>query len=237
MNLKLRWPWRKIERHPAVTRNLEFFANFDQARPIESYDIVSLDTELTGLSPRRDEIVSIGAVRIKNLKIVVGENFFCYVRPSGDLPKFSTLIHRITPEQISDAPTLKEVLPDFVEFCGDSLLLGHFLELDMAFLNRACRKLLGGMMRNPGIDSMRLAQVFQEQEWRSGHREPNPNVSYNLTALARKYELPLFEKHDALEDALQTAYLFLFLATKLQQAGHSTLKDFYLSHPRRVLTL
>jgi DNA polymerase III subunit epsilon len=229
MDFKRFWPWTRTKKHPVLFENESFFSAFDQNRPIESYEFVSVDTELTGLSPRQDQIVSIGAVRIRNLRIVAGENFFSYVHPTRALPKDSTLIHRITPEQLKNAPELDSVLPDFVRFCGQSLLVGHYVALDMAFMNKAAKKILGGSLRNPCVDSMRLAQAHQEHRRRSHYGRFNPAVSFNLSVLAREYNLPLFVQHDALEDALQTAYLFIFLVKKLRRAGYITLKDFYLA--------
>jgi DNA polymerase III subunit epsilon len=225
--VKIQWPWPRREKHPILTRNEEWFSRFDQDQPVESYDFVSFDTELTGLNPRHDEIVSIGAVRIRNLRIVAGDNFFSYTRPNRSLPKDSTLIHRITPEQLTDAPDLATVLPEFVEFCGDSLLIGHYVNLDMAFVNRAGRRLLGGTLKNPCVDSMRLAQAYQEHQRRTNFGRVHVGTSYNLAVLAREYDLPLFMQHDALEDALQTAYLFVFLVKRLKEAGYLTLKDIH----------
>jgi DNA polymerase III subunit epsilon len=222
---RLLWP----EKHPVLRKNRQYFAGFDRDKPVESYEFVSIDTELTGLNPTRDEIVYIGAVRIRKLRIVVGENFFSYVKPSRSIPKGSTLIHKITPEQIKTAPDLKDVLPDFVEFCGSSLLVGHFISLDLNFIHRACRKHLGGVMRNPFLDSMRLARAYNEQQGHAHYDGYNPGAPYNLTRLAEKYHLPLFAKHDALEDALQTAYLFLFLVNRLRQSGSRNLDDFVIA--------
>ncbi len=188
-----------------------------------------MDTELTGLNPRRDEIVSIGAVRIKNLRIVVGDNFFSYVRPAGGLPKDSTLVHRITPEQLKAAPDLGEVLPEFIEFLGSSLVVGHFIPLDLSFLNRASRKLLGGKIKNRWLDTIKLTRGYEETQHHDFYDGVNPGASYGLTHLAEKHNLPLFAKHDALEDALQTAYLFLFLVRRLRSAGFVTLDDFLLA--------
>jgi len=212
-----------------LKENQESFEHFDSSLPIESYDFVCFDTELTGLNPRRDEIVSIGAVRIRNMRIQLGENFFSYVLPARDLPKDSTLVHRITPEQIKDSPDLQTVLPDFVKFCGGSLLLGHYVELDMAFVNRALRKQLGGAMHNPCVDSMTLAQVYHETTRKNRPGRVKYSLSYNLGNLTREYGLPRLEQHDAMEDALQTAYLFIFLVRRLREAGYITLKDFFLA--------
>jgi DNA polymerase-3 subunit epsilon len=221
------WPWIRVPKHPILQENASHFSKFDQTSPIETYDFVAFDTELTGLNPKQDEIVSIGAVRIKDLRIVLGESFFAYVRPTGNLPKNSTLIHGITPQQIEDAPAIEEVLPEFVKFCGKALLIGHYVGIDMAFLNKALRKHLGGTMNNPCVDSMKLAGVFQDHRSKSNVEISGLGKSFNLAALAREYGLPLFTQHDALEDALQTAYLFLFLVKNLKEAGYLRLTDFY----------
>lgn len=228
----LQWLVRLLgagKKHPRILENQEHLSGFDPHLPIESYDFVCFDTELTGLNPRRDEIVSIGAVRIRDLRIVVGENFFTYAHPAQSLPKVSTLVHRITPEQIKGAPELESVLPDFVDFCGSSILIGHYVALDLAFLNRALRRYLGGGLSNPSVDSMTMAQVYHEHSKKRLPGRVKFSVSYNLGNLAKEYDLPMFEQHDALEDALQTAYLFLFLVRKLREIGYVTFRDFSLA--------
>lgn len=217
------------ELDPLMERNRLYSRSLDQGLPVARYDFVSVDTELTGLDSRRDEIVSIGAVRIRNLRICLTECFHAYVKPEKPLPKDSTLIHRITPGQIKNAPFLAEVLPSFVDFCGDSLLVGHYIGLDMGFINRACVRLFGSPMANPCIDTMRLAQVYKEEQWENYYDQFNLQISYNLTDLAREYNIPVFPSHDALQDAIQAAYLFLFLIKKLRNGDITTLKDLYMA--------
>ncbi|MFC1835117.1 PolC-type DNA polymerase III [Thermodesulfobacteriota bacterium] len=221
--------WLRPELHPVIKANQERFVDLDWTGPLEGCEFVSVDTELTGLNPRVDEIVSIGAVRIRNMRIVAGENFLAYVKPKRELPRDSTLIHRITPEQIKSAPPLSEVLPQFIEWCGSALLVGHYVGLDMSFLNKAARGLLGGPLGNPCVDTMKLAQAFQEQLWRDYYDRFNLGVSLNLTALARRFGLPRFDQHDALEDAFQTACLFIFLVKRMMASGCGNLKELYQS--------
>ena len=148
--------------HPVLVENKRLFADFDQGRPLHDYTFVVCDTELTGLNKRKDEIISIGAVRIVNLQIELSQTFHSYVRPVNIDPNQATLIHRITPEQLKVAPPMEEVLPEFIEFCGNGLLVGHFVGIDMHFLNKAARRTLGGMLSNPSIDTMRLARGYEE---------------------------------------------------------------------------
>ncbi|RUM91016.1 MAG: 3'-5' exonuclease [Thermodesulfatator sp.] len=219
--------WRRS--HPVIQENHAYFQNFDQTGTLLDYDFVVFDTELTGLNSRKDEIVSIGAVRIRGLRIIMSENFYVFVKPEGELPKDSTLIHRITPEQIKNAPPIEEVLEDFVRFCNGSLIVGHYIDLDMGFMNKATRRILGGIMANPCIDTLRLAQVYREEQWGNYYDQFNYNISFNLADLAKEYNLPQMDQHDAFQDAIQTAYLFLFLIKKLKKGGITTLKDLYLA--------
>jgi len=215
--------------HPALVKNKRLFADFNQGRPLHDYTFVVCDTELTGLNKRKDEIISIGAVRIVNLQIELSQTFHQYIRPKNIDPNQATLVHRITPEELKSAPSTEEVLPKFIEFCGDGLLVGHFVGIDMYFLNKAARRTLGGMLSNPSVDTMRLARGYVEAKCTDFYGGCDQASSYNLDVLTEEFHLPKFKPHDALEDALQTAYLFLFLVKKFKHGGIDTLKELYLA--------
>ncbi|MCA1945159.1 MAG: 3'-5' exonuclease [Desulfovibrio sp.] len=215
--------------HPAILANNAIFRSLDQNRPIEEYDFVVLDTELTGFSVAEDAIVSIGAVRIRGMRLNPADSFFAMVDPGRPLPKASTLVHRITPQAVEGRPRLQEVLPALVEYCNGSLIVGHHIGLDMRFLNHACSRYLGGTLATPCLDTLKLAQVYEAEQWENYYDRYQSNVSYQLGDLAVRYGLPLFDRHDALQDAMQTAYLFLYLVRSLRQGGIATLKDLYLS--------
>jgi len=215
--------------HPALVKNKRLFADFDQGGPLPEYTFVVCDTELTGLNKRKDEIISIGAVRIVNLQIELSQTFHQYIRPKNIDPNQATLVHRITPEELKAAPAMEQVLPAFIEFCGNGLLVGHFVGIDMHFLNKAARKTLGGTLSNPSIDTMRLARGYEEANCTDFYGNCDQTSSYNLDALTEEFHLPKFKPHDALEDALQTAYLFLFLVKKFKHGGIHTLKELYLA--------
>jgi len=228
MSLSARLPWRKRV-HPVLRANRELFRDFDQSRPLETYEYVVLDTELTGLNRRRDEIVSIGAVRVVGLRIELARSFHTLVRPRRIRPSEATLVHRITPQELEQAPDPEEVLPAFVEFLGRSLVVGHFVDIDIHFLNKACKDYLGGTISNASIDTMRLARGYREAACMDPYRRCGHSGSYALEALTREFDLPRFQPHDALEDALQTAYLFLYLVKKMQPRGVRSLRDLYRS--------
>ena len=220
------FPWLR-KPHPALLKNKKLFRDFDQGKELREYDFVVCDTELTGLNRRKDEIISIGAVRIVNLQIELSQSFHRYIRPENINPNQATLVHRITPQRLEQAPPIAEVLPDFVDFLGNGLLVGHFVGIDMHFLSKATRKTMGGLLSNPSVDTLRLARGYKESRCTDFYGNCDQSASYNLDLLTEEFKLPKFKPHDALEDALQTAYLFLFLIKKYKHGGINTLKGLY----------
>lgn len=169
---------------------------------------VVLDTELTGLDPRKDDIVSIGAIRMAGGRIELGQTFHELVRPRTALDGRSVVIHGITPSQVAGKPSIDEVLPDFLRFCGGDILVGHCLSIDLSFLNREARRLSGAPFRNPVVDTLSL------YGWLRHHRAENPifsvplNGNLRLFDMAKAFGIPVRGAHDALADAFITAQLF-----------------------------
>lgn len=226
MLLKKLFSRKKKDVHPTIRENNDFFRDFNKNLPLQNYNFVVFDTELTGLDRKLDDVVAIGAVRIKNLQICCSETFYLLVKPEIKFHTDSTLIHRITPEELKEAESIEEVLPRFIDFCGKDILVGHYVGLDIGFINRSARKVLGGFIHNPCLDTMRLAMAYKESQ--NGHYYDHyaAQASYNLASLAKEYNLPAFRQHDALQDSLQTAYLFLFLVKNMRRKGMHSMHDF-----------
>ncbi|MDH4318151.1 MAG: 3'-5' exonuclease [Desulfobulbaceae bacterium] len=220
------WKKRQTPLHPIFLEHRLAFKSFNQDLPIGEYEFVVLDTELTGLDPRRDEILSIGAVQVRDLRIVAGNFFYTYLQPVGQPVNEQTLIHRITPDRLKDAPSREQALLSFVKFCSTSLLAGHCLGIDMDFLNRDMLRHYHAEMIHPCLDTMKLARILTEKESTSYYDRYN-HVGYDLAGLSKRFKLPTFQPHDALQDAMQTAYLFIYLVRKLQCFGLVSLKDFF----------
>jgi DNA polymerase-3 subunit epsilon len=216
-----------VPTHPLIIQNRANFSRFDQSRPLAEYTFVVCDTELTGFDLKHDEIISIGAVMIRDLQIDLGTIFHQYIKPKNTKHTQATLVHRITPQQLESAPPLHEVLPRFINYCGKSILVGHFVDLDLAFLNRACKHLFGAPLHNPCVDTLRLAQIHKERFGSPYRNKIYGGHSYNLTELSHQYGLPEFIPHDALQDAVQTAYLFICLIKKFQKEGYRTLREIF----------
>ncbi len=119
------------------------------------------------------------------------------------------------------------MIPAFADFCGGAVLIGHFLSLDIPFLDKACVKHIGGIIQNPLLDTMKLAEYVRKHDWKILQKRYNKPASLNLAELSGTYRLPQFRQHDALSDAIQTAYLFLFLIQNLRSSGIESFDKLY----------
>jgi len=236
-------PWLKrlstrqqADIHPLIAANNQRFpVGAEYHHPIHEYDFVVFDTELTGFNHKKDEVVAIGAVRIKGLQIQCGETFYALVRPYQRFQTKSTLVHRLTPQELHGADPMAEVLPRFLTFCGSAFLVGHFVRLDLDFINRASQRLLGGGLTTPYFDTMCLAMAYNDFQ-HGTHSDHLPNQgAYTLAALSQEYGLPPFQGHNACQDALQTAYLFLYLIKKMRQMRLTTMQEYLVAGRNRSM--
>jgi DNA polymerase-3 subunit epsilon len=140
----------------------------DKSAPARDARFVVFDTELTGLDEKSDSIVSIGAVRMTGTSIQVGESFYRVVNPEKELTKTSVVIHGITPSEVVRKPYIDEALYEFLSFAGDGILVGHFVSIDLSFMNREMNRILGYPLRNPAVDT------FSLHEWLKARSRPGP---------------------------------------------------------------
>lgn len=122
---------------------------------------VSLDLETTGFSPYNNEIIQIGAWKVKDEVVV--DKFDTYVKPIQYIPREVQALTGITPEMVSCYPSIDEILPEFFEFCEDFPFLGHNLQFDYSFLlvkgNDIGIDFSLGKTRQ-GIDTLKLSKRF-----------------------------------------------------------------------------
>src|SRR5258708_6766897 len=160
--------------------------------------LVAIDLETTGLDPSSAEIIEIGAVKFQDDNIL--ETYSTLVDPGSMIPAKITAITGITQDNILGAPKLREVLPKLKEFVGEAPLVGHNIEFDLKFLQKA-----GALKESRSIDTYELASVLLPTTPR-----------YNLNALMQELNLtPEGDYHRALADSLATARVYIALWDKL----------------------
>ncbi len=195
----------------------------DLSTPLDEAAFVVFDTELTGLNSSKDSIVSLGAIKMQGKKILLGRTFYHIVEPKTALTAKSVLIHEITPTEAAASPGLDALLPEFLDFCGNAVLAGHVVSIDLGFLNKELRPLYGSKLQNPAVDTLKIHQWLRKKEedvcaYHGGLAEPT-----ELSALAKKYQVPVQQAHNALSDAFVTAQLLQKLLHQLPRWGITTL--------------
>jgi DNA polymerase-3 subunit epsilon len=210
--------WKLFKRHG---RRSALDPRLASLPPAEAAYVV-IDTELTGLDPERDAILSIGGVRVTGGRLEAGATFYQEACPECELSPQSIVVHGITPEEVRERPAIGKVLASFVEFCADAILVGHFIEIDLIFLRKALTRSPGVSWGNPALDTFALYD-------RLSSRTPNdggpalPRVSDpRLYAVARALGVPCRDSHNALGDAFLTAQVFQRLLRLAPRWGITT---------------
>ena len=222
----LRLPLRLPDRRPMSNVDLHVgprpeFYDFDlfkisdlalAEKPLKELHYVVFDTETTGIRPSEgDELVSIGAVRIVNGRILTGETFERIINPGRPIPQSSVRIHGITDEMARDKPPARIVLPQFKNFVGDGVLVAYNAAFDMKFLELKQAE-AGVRFSNPVLDALLLSIYVNPNE-------PDPSLS----ATAERLGVEVVGRHTALGDALATAAIWVKLLDMLEARSVRTL--------------
>ncbi|MFB6097840.1 MAG: DEDD exonuclease domain-containing protein, partial [Salinibacter sp.] len=149
---------------------------------------VVTDLETTGTAPGTDRILEIGAVEVQDGE--VGDRFQQLVNPEQTVPDRITKLTGITTGMVFEAPPVREVLPRYLDFLGDSILVGHNLSFDQSFLDAALDRKGGDPLNNETLCTLRLA------------RRLLPGLdTKGLSRLAQFYDIDVDGRHRALGDA------------------------------------
>ncbi|MFR8840499.1 MAG: exonuclease domain-containing protein, partial [Clostridium sp.] len=166
---------------------------------------VVFDIETTGFSPIKNKIIEIGAVKVENGKIT--DKFSTFVNPEVPIPFEIEKLTSISDNMVLNAPTIEQVLPKFLEFCGDAVMVAHNASFDMSFMKH--NALLLGMTFEPAIlDTVSMARFLL------------PNLHrFKLDTVAKELKISLENHHRAVDDAGATAEIFVKFMEMLKQRG------------------
>lgn len=191
---------------------------------IKDVPYVVVDTELTGLNETKDSIVSIGAVGMTGGRIGLGNTFYHLVSPRTKLSAESVVIHEITPSDVKSEPGIESILDDFLAFCGNAVLVGHFVSIDLNFLNRELLQTGRDAISNPVIDTFSIYQWLRKQNLPHACLDEAPDT-YRLFDIGKCFGVPVNGAHNAFKDAFTTAQLLQRFLPLLIEAGVSDIKD------------
>jgi DNA polymerase III epsilon subunit family exonuclease len=167
-----------------------------------------IDTETTGLDLEKDKLINIAAVKVQNFKIL--DFYDAFINPEMPIPPESIKWHHITDDMVKDKPTVEEVLPEFIRFIGDSVLVGHHVGFDIRMINKDLKLHYGSELYNYWLDTMLIyckAIIMKD-------------AHVGLDYLFDIYKVKCNGRHTALGDALATAEVF----NKMISQAHKNFK-------------
>ena len=181
-------------------------------KKIDEEEFVVFDIETTGLNSHTNEIIEIGAVKIKSGRIV--DRYSQLINPGRPIPYHITEITSITDEQVANEPKIDKVIGKFVDFVGDAVLVAHNAPFDMGFIKRDIKKYLSIDYQCSVIDTLQMA------------RDLFPDLKkYGLGDLNKTLGLALEKHHRAVDDSQATANMFIIFLEKYKEKGLEYMKD------------
>lgn len=170
-----------------------------------------LDIETTGLSFRTEKITELGAVIYKNGEIL--DEFECFVNPEKSIPEEVVNVTNITDDMVKDAKTIEEILPKFLDFIGDRIIVAHNADFDVGFIKYNAER-IGVKLENTYIDTLRLAKdLFPDYK------------KYKLGIIADNLGIKVEVAHRALDDVITLKKVFEVMQNMLKEKGAKTVND------------
>jgi DNA polymerase III subunit epsilon len=177
---------------------------FDPEPPGE---LVSIDCETTTLDIKRAELLSVAAIRIQGDRILTSERLELVVRPEGQPGERGVLIHQLRPVDLERGVPVDQAIDQVLRFIGSRPLVGYYLEFDVAALDRHVRPKIGIALPNRQIEVSVL--YYDCKQKRS---PPGSHIDLRFGTIRADLGLPERAEHDAFNDALLAAMMYLRLA-------------------------
>ncbi|MCT7629428.1 3'-5' exonuclease [Arcobacter lacus] len=184
-------------------RDKKYLYLFEDSRKKDEY--VCFDCETTGLNPKKDDIISIGAVIIKDNMIISSKKFIRYVKPKTKLQAEAIKVHHIRECDLNNANDIDLVIEEFLEFIGNRTLVGYFLEFDISMINKYLKPKIGITLPNKTLEVSEIYHDYKIEIIPQGH------IDLRFNSIMEELQIPSLGKHDAYNDALMTAMIFLKL--------------------------
>jgi len=203
--------------------NIEtYLAAFDHTwgpeTPTAHVRFVVLDTETTGLDPRHDRLITIGAIAVHSGEILLEDHFEALLKL--DYNRSSVTVHGITRDEAVEGMEERQAVALFVNYLKDGVIVGHHIGHDIEALNCACERHFQLALKNRSLDTMDLTLHLKDDGVLSDTRMAD---GFSLDALCDSFGIAPHDRHTAGGDAFLTAQVFLRLLRFAKLAGRITL--------------
>ncbi|UQB43441.1 3'-5' exonuclease [Thiomicrospira microaerophila] len=186
-------------------KNQEYQFLFD-APPDQ--DVVCFDCETSGLDPRKDSIVSLSAIKIRGAEILTSQSLSLKFKQQQVINPESIVIHGLRNMDVEAGLEPADAIRQFVEFIGSRPLVGYYLEFDMAMVNGLIKPWLGISLPNQQIE---VSQLYHKQFYQDWLQPEHEVFDLSFKTILAKLNLPSLGQHDAFNDALMTAMIYVKL--------------------------
>jgi DNA polymerase III subunit epsilon len=210
-----------------LERYLGFFeTTWPAGAPLDGIRFVVLDTETTGLDPRRDRLITIGAVAVQDGEIRLDDSFEALLKLAYN--SSSVTIHGITFDEAPGGLEEPEALASFLEYLRDGVIVGHHIGHDIQMLDMACERNFGFTLRNRSLDTMDITLFVEKLGALKGKALP---AGFTLDALCEYFGVVPHDRHTAGGDAFITAQILLRLLLAARRVGLVTLEQLATPSP------
>lgn len=195
--------------------------------PASQIRFVLLDTETTGLDPRRDRIITIGALAVRDGEILLDDAFEVMLKIAYN--NSSVTVHGITRDEAREGMDEPEAIALFLDYLRDGVIVGHHIGHDVQALNCACERHFAMSLQNRWLDTMDLTLHLHDDG--AFANRPMAN-GFSLDALCDMFRITPHDRHTAGGDAFLTAQIFLRLLRAAAGVGRTTLASLCVPYPR-----
>ena len=168
-------------------------------------ELVSIDCETTSLDPNHAELVSIAAIKIKQNRVLTSQTIHLKLRPPHNLTSESIKIHQLRHHDLSHGLSEKDAIIQLLQFIGNRPIVGYHIHYDKKILDRSCLRHCGHPFPN------RLIEVCHIYHHKLERLLPNAYYDLSIEAISTHLDLPQAERHDALQDAIAAALIYVRL--------------------------
>lgn len=207
------------DRAAPAERHAAYFAEtWDDATPADNVRFVVLDSETTGLNPKTDRLVTIGAVAVQAGDIVLADSYEALIQVAYNTA--AVTVHGVTRDEAQAGLPEAEAIEGFLDYLRDGVIVGHHIGHDIETFNVAYRRHFGFELQNRSIDTMELTLHLERDGAFAGQDEFH---SFSLDALLTRFGITPHDRHTAPGDAFLTALTFQRLLRLGERHGRKTL--------------
>jgi len=175
-------------------------------------EVVVLDCETTGLNPRHDAVIAVAAIVIRGNRILTSEAYKAIIRSDRVPTSESIKVHRLRARDVAAGRPMHEVLPELLRFIGGRPIVGYYVDFDVRMLDKYVLRYIEAKLPNRRIE---VSEIYYALKY--GGAPPGTVLDLRFRSILSDLGIPSLELHDAFNDALITAMMYMQLRDMRQR--------------------